>query len=468
MQKGKALTAILVALGVASVAIPSLGLPLWALLFAMLGGYLIFTRPRSMALLAVAMTPLANLGVLRVGIVDLRATQFLWSGIFISMLAQNLVRGRLVVRKASIWLPLALFVVAQFASLATTLYVSVAARESLQFLYFVTVFYALYHILANRRAVRYAIAALLVATAIFVLFGLLTMLIGKPPLPFITLDLGQGPQISADYLGPFKRLTGRELTTMIGGYTVQRATSFYLAPVAVGAFLTQMIIVAVTLATGSGIAPWKRQAYGLLILGGLVVWFLTFSRASWIALPIALVLLAFLRGRGRLVILLTILLIVVLVLSSTVARARILGTFTLEESSVSRHLIYWRSAWAMFQDRLLLGHGPGSFSLEAANYIPRFSDIVFKNPAVHNMFFQVAAETGLIGVVAIIWVLLVIFGALWRAWRSEPAGPYKELLLGLFLALLASVAINMTLNLFNHEIFWVPLAIGYAVTRATS
>jgi len=462
-QREKALIAILVLVGVAGATVPSVGL----LLMAMVLGMLLLKRPRAMALLAVATTPLANLGVLRIGIVDLRATQLLWSAIFMAMLAQNLMRGRLVMRKAAVWLPLALFVAAQFASLATTLHLKIGARESLQFLYLVAIFYVLYHILGSRQAVRYAIVTLLVATAIFVFFGLLTMTIGKPPLPFITLQLGEGLQIRADWLGPFKRLTGRELTTMIGGHSVRRATSFYLAPVAVGSFLTQMIIVAVALGTGHGMAPWKRLTYGLLIAGALVVWFLTFSRASWVTLPIALVLLAFLKGRGRLAILLTILLIAALVLSSAAARARILGSLSLREPSVSRHLIYWRSAWAMFQDRLLLGHGPGSFGPEATNYIPLFGDITFKNPAVHNMFLQVAAETGLIGLLAIIWTLLAIFGALWRALRSEVTGSYKELLLGLSLALLAGVAINMTLNLFNHEIFWVLLAIGYAAARAT-
>jgi O-antigen ligase len=60
---------------------------------------------------------------------------------------------------------------------------------------------------------------------------------------------------------------------------------------------------------------------------------------------------------------------------------------------------YWQAAWQMARERPVLGVGPGRYRLE----LPRFSNTTVVGHA-HNMPLHVAAETGLPGLAAFVWL----------------------------------------------------------------
>ena len=81
----------------------------------------------------------------------------------------------------------------------------------------------------------------------------------------------------------------------------------------------------------------------------------------------------------------------------------------------------WRSAGAMFLDHPVVGVGPGAYGIELRSY---------RNPALardhvttaHNMYLNIAAEMGVLGVLVAAWLILALAWAWWRRWREEEPG----------------------------------------------
>jgi O-antigen ligase len=65
---------------------------------------------------------------------------------------------------------------------------------------------------------------------------------------------------------------------------------------------------------------------------------------------------------------------------------------------------HWATAWNMFLDAPLFGHGPQTFAL------------FHPHPWTHNLYLQVLAEQGIIGFAALVSML---FWGLWTAWKTR-------------------------------------------------
>jgi O-antigen ligase len=76
---------------------------------------------------------------------------------------------------------------------------------------------------------------------------------------------------------------------------------------------------------------------------------------------------------------------------------------------------FWATAWAMFQQRPLLGEGPHTFG------------VFHRIPWPHNLYLEVLAEQGLIGLLAL---GCVAFTGLWGAWKAQRTGSAQMRLLG--------------------------------------
>jgi O-antigen ligase len=63
---------------------------------------------------------------------------------------------------------------------------------------------------------------------------------------------------------------------------------------------------------------------------------------------------------------------------------------------------YWSTAWKMFLEAPLLGHGPHTFGL------------FHKTPWAHNLYLEVLAEQGIVGLGAFIGLMV---GGMRMAWR---------------------------------------------------
>ena len=74
----------------------------------------------------------------------------------------------------------------------------------------------------------------------------------------------------------------------------------------------------------------------------------------------------------------------------------------------------WTAAWSMFTGSPLVGVGPGAWpSLRA--FTPISDDNLAVLATSHNSILQVLAESGLIGLIAAIWIVVTVARVGWRA-----------------------------------------------------
>jgi O-antigen ligase len=128
----------------------------------------------------------------------------------------------------------------------------------------------------------------------------------------------------------------------------------------------------------------------------------------------------------------------------------------------------WTAAWEMIKDRPVLGQGLNTFMANYLDYwvggerMPRYA---------HNCYLQVAAETGLIGLGAFLWVLGALFARVVTAIRRAPHAE-QALLVG-WCAGLAAFVVQATVDtnfysLRQAALFWIlsGAAVGLSM-RAT-
>lgn len=154
---------------------------------------------------------------------------------------------------------------------------------------------------------------------------------------------------------------------------------------------------------------------------GLVAVGFTLARACWIGLFCAgVVLVAFgLRRRilsGRQLLLGLIWLWVVLVALNWLTDGAIFLRFTADDrGSAASRIPLMRGALTVVRDHPLFGSGLNNYQDTIRSYdaYGEFTDLGYL-PVVHNIFLLVAAETGLLGAIAFVWLLAAIA---WRGFR---------------------------------------------------
>jgi len=172
-------------------------------------------------------------------------------------------------------------------------------------------------------------------------------------------------------------------------------------------------------------------AHGALAALLAVPFVLTYSRGAWISLaalvPVtALVLRPRMRSvpLRRLVILVLVVAAVVagLTMGSGAGGPSVLGraksVTNARDYSVQGRLNFWRAAVAAFGDHPLTGTGPGTFGAVHARYQ---RDVRYYARDPHSLYLQIAAEMGIVGILAGA-VLLWSAGRLWLRVLAASAG----------------------------------------------
>jgi putative inorganic carbon (hco3(-)) transporter len=215
-------------------------------------------------------------------------------------------------------------------------------------------------------------------------------------------------------------------------------------------------------------------ALGGLILAGVV---LSFSRGAAVALAVlavAMVLIGFVRLRHLLAAALAAAVLVMAVVPEYALRVRSLGAADSATALDSRADAAIRgratenlAALATFRDHPFLGAGPGGFfrhySQEEANEL----DLRFlpKNRRAHNMYLEIAADTGIAGLAAFLAVVVATLAQLLRVARLWTALGREDLVVlaqAFFLALVAYLASAAFLQLSYQRYFWFLLALANA------
>lgn len=206
----------------------------------------------------------------------------------------------------------------------------------------------------------------------------------------------------------------------------------------------------------------------VLFTVALVMVFLTFSRASWVAglLVLAGLLVTYRRFTFRFIAG-TAVVVSILLAAGTIGGQLQLAQDRLqsEESALSRLPVYYASI-RMFAAKPLAGWGYGNFDLYDREFQAQVGDLVYpeKDHASHNLYLTLLAEQGLLG----FWFYL--FPLLWWASRYKRAKGAMEvngfinqkLLAVLWLALLAHLVVNNFSNMrveFGLGLWWLTLGL---------
>jgi O-antigen ligase len=165
----------------------------------------------------------------------------------------------------------------------------------------------------------------------------------------------------------------------------------------------------------------------VLILGALLM---TQTRSAWLGLAVGCIPLVW-CWRKRFLFALPILGLLVVLLSPQPVKERVRSYFDPQDLSMLTRLYLWNSGWRIFREYPLTGVGPDNLRdvyevyKDARDPRPRFMHL-------HSNIVQLAAERGIVGVSAWLWIWVAYFRSVGRIYRQSSSrdGPSRALILG--------------------------------------
>jgi putative inorganic carbon (HCO3(-)) transporter len=197
-----------------------------------------------------------------------------------------------------------------------------------------------------------------------------------------------------------------------------RLRAFYLSPNHLAMYLSPILILSLYL-----YASFKRKIPKILLFIAncllFIVIYLTYSYGAWLGLLGAFIFLLIIlyrakkwTGYPRTVFCLAGLVFLLIVLSFfwQIPSQKFQGFLDFSYPSWQSRLVIWQSAWTIIKDHSLIGIGPGMFQKYYLDYQLRFGPYLeWAVPQPHNLFLAFWLQTGLIGLIGFIWLLVAFF-----------------------------------------------------------
>ncbi|QIA26643.1 hypothetical protein DYI95_003075 [Thermaerobacter sp. PB12/4term] len=209
--------------------------------------------------------------------------------------------------------------------------------------------------------------------------------------------------------------------------------------------------------------PWRRAFYVATIVAMLAAEFLTYTRGGWLGLALAVAVFVLLVDSRYLVVVAAAGAAAVFLIPGMLER--LAGLLDFSEGSGAFRLNLYRAALVMWSRSPWLGVGAG-------NYLAYYPDVIRDYPLLdqrfatyssHNAFLTVAAETGLLGLLVFLVIVLLALRAAFAGWRHG-AGPGDRLLfLGAGCGMIAFLVQSLSNITFFHPrvvlYYWLLLAV---------
>ncbi len=195
-----------------------------------------------------------------------------------------------------------------------------------------------------------------------------------------------------------------------------RATSVFDFPNAVGLFLAPIIAgvcVALT-ATKTRRTRNVLALSALLMLGGIVA---SATEAAFVAIPAALLLAMLFSKAKRSTKTWTIAIALVLGISAFTMSTTVREKLLLRDVSGQARVAMWHETVAMLRDNPILGAGLSGFPTVIAPYHDATFYEIFQYP--HNVVLNVWVELGLLGLIAVLFIAVLIVRSTWQH-RDDP------------------------------------------------
>ncbi|HEV1997679.1 MAG TPA: O-antigen ligase family protein, partial [Candidatus Dormibacteraeota bacterium] len=230
----------------------------------------------------------------------------------------------------------------------------------------------------------------------------------------------------------------------------------YNTPNATGLFLGPLVAIAAALVL-YGDSRERGSGLLFLIVGGPAL-ALSFSRGAWLGVLAAFILLAALNAR-RLVLLGGVAVASALALLVPAVRRRIAHEFNPTDpfNSVNSRVAVWKATLQMLRHRPIFGGGLSGFHEAIAPYkqVSGYSEQLLYP---HNTFLTFWTETGLLGLVAFVWLLVDVARRCFRAIRAPtPQHAYHVA----FAAAWATILVHGQLDvpILKNDLAWLTMAL---------
>ncbi len=237
--------------------------------------------------------------------------------------------------------------------------------------------------------------------------------------------------------GLWQYVTGFDFIRGYQIWSMSRIKASFKYPTGFGAWIITVLPLCISLAVSRVKSRTVRLLSGGIAIMLTVCLALNLSRAAWVALLPGLAVLAWLNGeRGKkmlLAVLVSLLLAVLVILG--VAGVDAISTYTVRASSLVHRAALIEMCIAMWRDYPVLGHGVNTFMSIYAHYgdTSLFDGIAY----AHNCYLQIAVETGILGLLAFVWVMVRLVVSSWRDITVRKDGFMKAAGAGLLAGIIA-------------------------------
>ena len=186
-----------------------------------------------------------------------------------------------------------------------------------------------------------------------------------------------------------------------------------------------------------------ERSWSLLVMPALLVALtLTLTRSYWVGVGAAVAFLLVLKDL-RLLVVIPLLAALVLALAPPQVTARIYSTFDSQDPTVRDRFAMARAGIRIIKNHPLTGVGPDMVQ----DVYPEYRDtgaVQTENPHLHNVPLHIAAERGLLALLAWFWFLILVVRGLFKHLRSEEPRALSA-------AGLAAVVAMLTGGLFEYN-----------------
>ncbi|HWP73152.1 MAG TPA: O-antigen ligase family protein, partial [Methylomirabilota bacterium] len=202
-----------------------------------------------------------------------------------------------------------------------------------------------------------------------------------------------------------------------------RARGFFSIYMTLAGVLSLVLLAMLPRLLPPGAARRRLGVPWLMMLWGLIV---TYTRGAWIGFAGGVLTVAATVRRGRWALVGGLLLLVAGALVSPYElRHRFLSMADPDEAGVRERIYMWKSGFAMWRERPILGVGPGGVKRDYVRYA-REEALKKRTGHVHNTPLQILVERGVLGLAAWLWLWIAFYAHAIRRLRQLPAEAVAE------------------------------------------
>lgn len=191
----------------------------------------------------------------------------------------------------------------------------------------------------------------------------------------------------------------------------------------------------------------NKILYTLYFIPLFYFFILTKARGAWLGFFTGAAFLSFFRLKKIVLVLFALSFVVYLGINRNIAR------YVIQFTSIDDRITMWDNGWKIFKEHPVVGNGINTFFEK----YKRIRNDEFKNERgsyAHNCFLQMAADTGIIGLMGFLYLLFVFFKVSVRRAIKLKDKFYKVFVLGL----LAGISAFLVHSFFDTNLYSLPLA----------